>query len=108
MRSEREVDDLGLAGGVLDRRDAACERRGEEDVLGAGDGDLREADRRAGEPSAPGADARDVGVDVPLLDGDARPHRLEGHDVEVDGADADGATPGERDASLAEAGEKGA
>ena len=102
----REVDDLGLAGGVLDRRDAAGEGRCEHHVLGAGDGDLREADRGAGEPPAPGADARDVRVDVALLDGDARPHRLERHDVEVDGADADGAAARERDARLAEAGEE--
>ena len=102
----REVDDLGLAGGVLDRRDAAGEGRREHHVLGAGDGDQREADRGADEPPAPGADARDVRVDVPLLDGDARAHRLERHDVEVDGADADGAPARERDARLAEAGEE--
>jgi hypothetical protein len=98
----REVGDLRLAGGVLDRRRPARERGGEEDVLGPGHGDLREADGRPGEPSAPRADAGDVRVDVPLLDGDAGPHRLERGDVEVDGADADGAAAREGDAGLAE------
>ena len=53
-------------------------------------------------------DARDVGVDVALLDGDARAHRLERHEVEVHGPHADRAAAGQRDARLAEARDEGA
>ena len=44
-----EIDDLGLARGVLEHGDAVGERRGHHQVLGAGDGDHVEHESRAGE-----------------------------------------------------------
>ncbi len=70
MRDQRpgEILDLRLAGGVLQHRRPLGEHRGHQHVLGAGDGDLVEAHRRAPEP-------RGAGLDVAVLDVDVRPQR---------------------------------
>ncbi len=47
----REVDDFGLARGVLEHRAAVGERGGHHEVLGAGHGDGLEDDARALEPA---------------------------------------------------------
>jgi len=59
-----EIYDLGLARGVLEERLTAGEARGHHHVLGAADGDVVEADGRAGES----ARSR-LGVDEAVMTG---------------------------------------
>ena len=103
MRDERrgEVLDLGLAGGVLAARCALGQRRGHHHVLGAGD---RRPCRSATVRARAAASAR--GLDVAVLELDLRAQRREALQVLVDGAGADGAAAGQRDAGLAAAGQQ--
>ena len=92
VEAGREVDDLGLARGVLDQRAAARERRRHHEVLGAGDGHGVLHDARA--LQAPG-----LRLDVAVLDRDLGAQRLQAGDVQVDRARADRAAAGQRDAA---------
>jgi hypothetical protein len=95
----REVGDLRLEGGVLDRDVAFAECGGEEDVLGAADGGRLEGDGALDRAGAPGRERPAALVD---LDAEG-PERRQ---VAVDGARAEGAAAGHRDARLAGAGQE--
>jgi len=89
-----EVDDLGLLGGVLQPGGPLREGRRHHDVLRAPHGGDVEVD--PGPPEAPGP-----GLHVAFPQIDLGPHGLEGLEVEVDRAGADGAAAGERHPCLA-------
>jgi hypothetical protein len=91
-----EIDDLRLARRVLDDRLAFGERRGHQQVLGAGDGDGLEHQARADQ-------AVRARTDVAVLDLDVRAHRLQSRDVDVHGPRADRAAAGQRHVGAAEA-----
>ena len=90
----RQLLDLRLARGVLQRRAPARQRRRHHEVLGAGHGDHVEDDRRAAQPPR----AR---VDVAVLELDARAHRRQALEVLVDRARADRAAARQRHARAA-------
>ena len=94
-----EVGDFGLAGAVLQNGFAVGEGCGHEQVFGAGDGDFVEDDFCAFE-------ARGAGFDVAVILRDFRAELFESFDVQIDGAGADGAAAGERDAGAAAAGDQ--
>ena len=75
---------------------ALGEGRGHQQVFGAGDGDLVEDNLRAFE-------AIGRGLDVAVFLRDLRAEAFESLDVEIDGACADGASAGKRDASASAA-----
>ena len=85
-----EVDDLGLAGRVLDGRDAVGEDRGGDDVLGRPD---------AGEPERDVGPVQPVGggLDLAVAELELRAHRLEAGDVHVDRAGAEVVAAGHRE-----------
>ncbi len=95
----RELLDFGLPRGAYELRAAAREGRGHHEVFGA---------RHRGHVEVDGgpAEARALGVDVPVLQGDGRAHGLEALEVLVDGPRADGAAAGERHPRRAEAREE--
>ncbi len=92
----RQIDDFRLARGVLQRRRAVGEGGRHHQVLGAGDGHDVEHETRTGE-------APRTRADVTVLEVDLDAHRGEPLHVLVDGAQADRAAAGQRDARLAAA-----
>ena len=95
-----EVDDLGLARGVLDDGFASGQRRRHHRDVGRADGDLREDD-------APAAEAlRRAGDDVAAVDVDLGAEVAQRRDEEIDRPRADGAAAGQRHPRLAHAGEQ--
>ena len=95
-RGNGEVDDLGLARGVLEHGRAVGEHRRHHEVLGARHGDESNTNRAPLQP----ARAR---VDVAVLEIDLGAHRLQALDVLVHGPQADRAAAGQRHARLAAA-----
>src|ERR1035438_269450 len=92
-----EVGDFGFARAVWQNGFALGESGGDEQVFGAGDGDLVENNFRA-------LEAVGAGFNVAVFLGDLRAQLFESFDVEIDGASSDGAAAGERDAGVATAG----
>ena len=95
-----EVDDLGLAGGVVDHRRAARRGGRHEEVLGRPHAGIVERHDRA-----PQAVAGDLDEAVLDLDGGAQP--LQAANVKVDAPRADVAAAGHGDRGAAEAGDHG-
>ncbi len=91
-----EVDDLRLAGAILQDGLALGERGGHEQVFGAGDGDLVENDFGALEPFG-------AGFDVAVILADLGAEAFQAFDVQVDGTRADGAAAGQRNAGASAA-----
>ena len=91
-----ELDDLGLARGVLDHRLALGEARRHHHVLGAVHGREVEGDARAAQP-------RGARLDVAVVEAELGAERLEALQVLIDRAHADRAAARLRDARRAEA-----
>ena len=96
-----EVRDFRLTGAVLHDGLAIGKRGGHQQVFGAGDGNFVEDDFGAFEPIA--IDRISGGFDVAVLLRDLGAQALQTFDVEIDGARADCASAGQRDASAATA-----
>ena len=97
-----DVDDLRLAGGVLERVCPRGQHRGHQDVLGGPDARELEADaRRRRRPCGRRGDEVAVG------DVDLGAQRLEALRVQVEPARADGVATGHRDVGLAARGRRG-
>ena len=96
-----EIDDLGLARGVLDQALAAGQHRRHQGVVGGADRDLGERD--AGCRSSP---LRRPGDDIAAFELDLGAERLERGQMQIDGPRADGAAAGQRHLRLAAAGEQ--
>ena len=96
-----DVDDLGLARGILDHGLAPGERRRHQGVMGGADRDLGERD-----PARRVRPLRRLGDDIAALELDLGAQRLERHQVQIDGPRADGAAAGQRHLRLAAAGEQ--
>ena len=92
-----QVDDLGLAGRVVERRRPLGQRGRHDDVLGRTD--ARELERDVGAPQPVVGD----GVEVVVVDGEPGAERLEAGHVEVDrpGAEVVAARQGEPGAAAA-------
>ena len=90
-----QVDHFGLAGGIAQHGFALGQDRGHHQVFGAGDGDAVEVD--GGAAQAIGR----FGFDVAVRLVDARAQLFQAEDVQVDGAGADGASAGKRNARAA-------
>src|SRR5262245_16652215 len=88
-----EVYYLRLAGGVRDSRHAVGQDGGHHHVLRPGDGDGFRLDVGAAQP-------RGAGFDHAAAQFDLRAHFFQRHQVQVYGALADGAAPGQADARL--------
>ncbi len=84
-----QVDDLRLAGGVVDHRDAVGQHRGHQDVLGRADAGKVQADRRAVQLWSP-ADH------LAVLDVHRRAHRAQAGLVHVQRPGADRVAAGQR------------
>jgi len=98
-----QVGDFGLLRGVFEHRLALGQRRGHEQVLGAGHRDHVRGDARAVQPLV----ARlQFGDDVAMLDHDVRAHGLQALDVLIDGARAYGAAARQRHRGFAKAREQ--
>ena len=94
-----EVGDFGLAGAILQNGLALGEGCGHQQVFGAGDGDLVEDDFRA-------LEAVGAGFDVAVILRDFCAQTFQSFDVQIDGAGADGASAGKRDAGASAAGDQ--
>ena len=70
-QAAREIDDLGLAGGILQERGAPGEGGGHEHVLGRADGNQRKLEDRSLEPG------RRIGMDVAITELEPGAQRLE-------------------------------
>jgi hypothetical protein len=90
-----EIDDLGLARGILEHCLALGEHRGHHQILGARHGDGIEH-----EPSTP--QAFGACADVAVFDRHLGAHGLQARDVDVDGTRADRAAAGQRNIGLPE------
>ena len=93
-----QIDDLGLARGVLDHRAALGQHRRHHRILGRADRHDREGHAPAGQ-----APARRFRADIAGGDLDLRAHRLERLQVQVDRTVADRAAAGQRHRRLARA-----
>ena len=96
-----QVADFRLHGGVAQHGGADGQGRGHDDVLRGPDAHLVEG--MVDGPQAPGGD---LGFHVALVDLDHGPHALQGLQVEVHGAGADGAAARQGDRGLAEPGQE--
>ena len=94
-----EVGDLRLARAIFHHGFAVGEYGGHQQIFGAGDGDFVEENVRA-------LQAVGAGFDVSVLVADLRAHGFKALDVQIDGARADGAAAGHRDARDAHAGDQ--
>ena len=83
-----KIDDLRLTGGLLDRGDPPRERRGHHHVRRAEDA---RTVGRAEEDRPPRSPGRRLADDVTVLDPHLRPESTQPLQVDVDGADAEGA-----------------
>ena len=92
-----QIDDLGLAGAVLQHGFAFGEHGGHQDVFGAGDGDFVEGVVGSLEPVG-------AGLDVAVLLHDCRAELFQSLEMKIDGAGADGAAAGDGDARESHAG----
>ena len=86
-----QVGDFGLAGAVLHDGFAVGQRRGHQQVFGAGDGNFVEDNLAALQPFG-------AGFDVAVLLRDLRAQPFQSLDVQIDGTRADGAAAGQRNA----------
>ena len=86
-----EIDDLGFARAILHNGFAVGQRRGHQQIFGAGDGDLVEDD--FGRLEAIGC-----GFDVAVVLRDLRAQALQALDVQINGPSSNGASAGQRDA----------
>ena len=94
-----QVDELGFAGGVVDRRDTVGEHRRRQHVLRGAD--AREVEHDVGTAQTVGAR-----LDVLVGEGERRPHRLEPGDVHVDRTGAEVVTTWHRHAHVAASGQQ--
>ena len=99
VEARGEIRHLGLARGILDDRRALSERCRHHEVLGARHGHHVEGDRRAAKPAG-------SGDDVAVLDRDLRTELGQALQVLIDGAHADRASAGQRDARRAVTGDE--
>jgi hypothetical protein len=95
-----QVDQLGLAGGVVQDGDAVGDHGGQHRMLGRADRDDREGDLGALQA------ARGLGVDIAFVQIDLGAQRFQRLQVQVDGARADGAAAGQTHLGLAGAGDQ--
>jgi len=93
-----EVGDFRFAGAVLHDRLAIRKRGGHQQVFGAGDGNFVEDNFSATKTAA--FQGINDGLDVAMLLRDLRAQTLQSLDVEIDGAGANGASSGQRDAGV--------
>ena len=91
-----EIGNFRLEGAVFEGAFALGENRGGQDILGAGNGDLRKANRGS-------AEALGAGLDIAVRDRNLRTELLEGLDVEIDGARTDGASSWQGNSGVSEA-----
>jgi len=96
-----DIDDLGLARGVLDQRLAAGKHGGHQGIMGRANRDLGKRNAVAGQ--APGG----FGDHVAAFELDFGSERLERGEMQIDGARADGATARQRDLRPAAARQQG-
>ncbi len=95
-----QIFKLRLAGGVVDHRGPMGEDGGQHGVFGGAHRGDREGDLRPLQP------AGGLGVDVALVQVDARAQGLHGHQVQIHRPRADGAAAGQADLGLAGAGQE--
>ncbi len=93
-----DVDDLRLAGGVVDHRRPAGQHGRHQDVLGRADRREVQPDRRAGQP------VRRLGHQVPVVDVHPRTQPLEAAGVQIQPAGADRVATGDRHVGQADPG----
>ena len=97
-----EVGDFRFAGAVLHDRLAIRKRGGHQQVFGAGDGNFVEDNFSATKTAA--FQGINDGLDVAMLLRDLRAQTLQSLDVEIDGAGANGASPGQGNTGAATTG----
>ncbi len=96
-----QVDDLRLAGGIFDHGRAFGECCRHHKIFGS-------THRRNVKADAGALEGAGAGLDITVIEIDFRPKSFKPLEVQIDGARANGASPGETHAGMAAAGQQGA